>query len=144
MDGVFHYLGHHRMAYMADMDPSACGPCHVNDIFGCHILRPYIMRIQKVSDLLVAGSSFFCLCLFLPLQHLSEFLTVEAAKRIIGLEYLQCLSYISHVDSGEQIAVRAGKSFECRYAAVMQVHKIIHIILYRSRLTVIISDNTAP
>ena len=102
------------------------------------------MGIQEVSNLFLIGSAFLCLCFLLHLQHLAVFLTMEAAQCAIGLQNLQRLADIAHVHRREQVTIRTGKALECRYAAVMQVNQVIHVVLDRTRLVVIIAYDAAP
>ena len=144
MNGILHHLSYHGMAYMADVNPSSCGPCHIDHILGSNILRPHIMCIKEIPDLFFVCPSFLCFCFSLSFPYLTKFLTVESAKRPVWFQDLQGFADISHIYRREQIPIGAGKSLKSSHTALVQVHQIIHIVFYRTGLVVIISHNAAP
>ena len=102
------------------------------------------MRVEKISDLLLTASALSRLCLSFALQHLAELFTVKTAECIVWFQNLQRFSYISHIYRRKEVAVWACKAFKRRNAALMQIHKVIHIVFYRAGLVVIISYNASP
>ena len=127
---ILNNLSNHRMAYMADVDSSACCSCHVDNIFSSHILSPYIVRIQEGSDFLFSGHVSLCLCLLFSFKNLAVLFTVESAKCVIRLENLKGFTDISHIYCREQRPIWTSEPLECSNASLLQINQVCQVVVY--------------